>query len=230
MKFDDIKFWIASAIFFGVTYPLKKVVIPTLIIIKEQAYILLAGLLCFVLLYLYDYNLDKIITDFVVKVGANDSWFLQWIITPLVFDSVFTTPLMMCVIVALACSLVNLGMGWVKLFKIAAGIISDGILAILYVYYTLAGNNELSTICSTNKDERRTKIVVYFLVAMLFAAVIVYVIVTGKSGIETTLTSTNILLNVTFPNEMANITKVSLDFIPGTPYDDLLQHVTGVIL
>lgn len=222
---EDIKFYLSCAFFILVVYPVKRVIIPVLTILRDQAYFFLSLLIGFVLIYLYDYDIDKIIRDFMTKMSIENSAFLQWLVTPLFFDSVFLAPLVICVFIAAGCSFVKLVSGWVRILKVAAGIVADGILAILYVYYTITGNQELSTVCSTNKDERRTKIVVYSLVCLLLAGVIAFVLLTMKTELQTVLTSTNVMLNATFPNETSNITRVTLDFIPDLPYQNITEFV-----
>lgn len=222
---EDIKFWISSAFFFGVAYPLKKVIIPILLIIREQVYLYLSILTGFVLIYLYDYNIDKIITDFITKMSVEDSWFIQWLFTPLLFKEMLTCPFILCLFITIACSFVNLGYGWIRMFKIATRVLADAILAVLYVYYVVTGNKESSTICSSGHDEQRTKIIVYFLVGIFAIAVIVFVVLTMKTELQTTVTSTQVILNASFPNETANVTRISLDFIPDLPY----QNILGVI-
>ena len=221
---EDIKFWISTAVFFCVVYPTKKIVIPILLIIEEQAYLYLSILTGFVLLYLYDYDIDKIITDFVSKLSTEDGWFLQWLFTPL-FGQVLFCPFCLCIFIAIAYSFARVGEGWIKMFRILARVVADGILAILYVYYTATGNIELSTICSNGKDERRMKIIVYSAVGILVILVFAFVLLMMKGELQTTVTSTQVLLNASFPNETANVTRTTLDFIPDLPYQNVVSEV-----
>ena len=220
---EDIKFFASTIIFFCVMYPLKKIIIPILLIIREQAYLYLSILTGFVLLYLYDYDIDKIIRDFVTKISIEDGWFLLWIFKPLMFEDMLTCPFAIVIFIAVSCSIVKVGSGWIKMFNLAARVVADGILAILYVYYMISGNSELSTICSKGDDERRTKIIVYSAVGILIVLIFTFVALTMKSEMQSTITFTHILLNASFPNETANATMTTLDFIPDLPYQNAIE-------
>lgn len=172
----EIKYILSILGYALIVYPLKRFVFPFYHWMLENIYLFMATLIGYILLYLYDFDIQKIITELTNKTIENDMPFWTWVFNPILslggFD-ISPVEIILYGIIVMACARLLLLIRGV--FRQVKQVFGDFLIVVMWVYYTLSGNAENSVLLIT-RDEVKAKLQMYVVIFIVLALAILYVI------------------------------------------------------
>ena len=172
----ELKYLLSILSFVFIVYPIRRFIVPLLNYLQKEAY--LFGMILFFYggLYMYDFNATRMINDFTNKLVTEDMWFIQWLITPIVPDVVYSCPFMAVYAVLVGVLMIKV----YQLFQVAWRRINmlfgDLLLVMLWCYYKIIGNEEESVML-VSSDEAKNKAAMYGIIVLIVGLIIVFVAV-----------------------------------------------------
>jgi hypothetical protein len=151
---------------------MKRFIFPFYYWALKNAYMFAAFLAGYLLLYLYDFDYQRLGTELSTKLVNSDKWFLEWLITPLVW---WVTPLHIILGATLFLLIMKIYEVIWLFFKQIKQLSGDLLISVMWCYYLCIGDKENSVMLIT-KDEAKSKMYMYTIIAVVLILLLIIMV------------------------------------------------------
>lgn len=171
----ELRYILSILGFVVIVYPVRRFIVPALNYLQKEAYLFALLLFFYAGLYMYDFNLTAMINAFFVKLLAEDMWFIEWMITPVIpWLDIYSSPFMLVFAVLVGILMIKIYQLVLVAWRQINMLFGDLLLVLLWCYYRMTGNEEESVMLISS-DEAKNKAAMYGII-LLIAVIIVAVV------------------------------------------------------